>query len=147
MTTADDSDRALDLARLVAERLESRGVGCVVTDERERPPPRPGMELADILEHRSLGEDLEALKQEAPVVLVVLPALREMAAVRASRRWIDGLLLVLPSGKMTVAEGATLRRSLGIEKCGIALVVTDMPPWLLSHATRTFGRPETMWKC
>lgn len=145
LTTLDTSDAALDLAKLLRSRLVQRGATCAVTDQRAREVPKGGLDLADALEHPSFGEELAELRLTSSTVLVILPSMREVASVRAARRWLDALVVLVPSGAAKLGDVAGVRKALSLTGPGLAAVLIDAPEWLLSRSTRAAGDPATLW--
>lgn len=136
------------LAELIAERLRRRGSSCEVLDLRDRRPSSDDITVADALEGANVGAEIEDLRRQANTVFVLIPSLSQMDAVRAARRWLDGIVAVVPSGGMSPLALLVLRKSLGMERGSLAFVLARTPPPLLSPNTRTFGEFEinASWK-
>jgi hypothetical protein len=145
LTTLSDADDAANLADLLRARLVRRGATCAVLDTRTRELPEAAVDLADALEDLSFGEELAQLRKTATTVLVVLPALNDVAPARAARRWLDALVVLVPSGSAKLTEVAGIRGALSLEGPGLAAVLIDAPEWLLSRASRTYGDPQELW--
>jgi len=139
-----DEEACAWLSTLVVDRLNSRGEASSIVDLRYRALEEKA-DLADALEHKQLGEEIGALRTDSHAVLAVLPSLDDIAAVRASLRWIDALIVIVPSGKVKFTTLDGLRRSLGLMEHGLGLVLVDMPLDLLSSGSRTAGGAYSFW--
>lgn len=139
-----DEETSAWLATLVVERLNSRGVASSIIDLRYRALEEQA-DLADALEHKQLGEEIRALRADSHATLAVLPNLDDIAAVRASLRWIDALVVIIPSGKVKFTWLDGLRRSLGLMEHGLGLVLVDVPLDLLDSSSRTAAGAYSFW--
>jgi capsular polysaccharide biosynthesis protein len=137
-----DESMGRELAQEVAERLRMRGVSCAIL---ESPEPEPGVTMAHALERSEVGEQLEELRAEHGIVLFALPSVEDREAVRAARRWIDAMLIIVPSGEHSVGEMAKLRRTLGLGVEGVALALVGCEGELLTDASRTAGDAASFW--
>jgi hypothetical protein len=145
---SSQDDVTLQLTELVAERLRRRGSTCEVLDLRDRRSSSDDVTVADVLEAANVGAEIDDLRRQANTVFVLIPSLEQMDAVRAVRRWLDGILAVVPSGGMSPLALLVLRKSIGIERGSLAFVLARTPLPLLSPNTRTFGKLEinASWK-
>jgi uncharacterized protein involved in exopolysaccharide biosynthesis len=140
----DDQALPALLAAVSLERLTNRGETCEVTDLRNCLVQSTG-DLADAMEHRSVGDELCALRSTTNTVLAVLPSLDDLAAVRASLRWIDALVVVVPSGGVRFTKLKALRQTLGLNEHGLGLVLVGMPQDLLHATARTANAAQGFW--
>jgi uncharacterized protein involved in exopolysaccharide biosynthesis len=141
----EHADTGALLASISHARLVSRGEDCAVTDLRNRATPARAGDLADALEHRGLGEELAQLRAGTGTVLAVLPTLQDIAAVRASLRWLDALVVVVPSGKVRFTQLQSLRAALSLPEHGLGIVVVDVPQDLLGATSRTAAGEYGFW--
>lgn len=139
-----DADAASWLAELVADRLNARGENSNMVDLRYR-ALQEQFELADALEHRVLGEEIGLLRSDFHAVLTVLPSLDDPASVRAALRWIDALVVIVPSGRVSYKRLHSLRHTLGLQEHGLGLVMIDVTPDLLQSTPRTAAAAFAFW--
>lgn len=139
-----DGDAASWLAELVADRLNARGENSNMVDLRYR-VLQEQFELADALEHRVLGEEIGLLRSDFHAVLTVLPSLDDPASVRAALRWIDALVVIVPSGRASYKRLHSLRHTLGLQEHGLGLVMIGVPADLLQSTARTATAAFAFW--
>lgn len=145
ITGIGDSHQAEELSVMVADRLLGRGEACFLVDLRNRAVPNRNADLADALEHRSLGELIAQARSMHRVVLLVLPSTDDMPALRAGLRWADAVVVIVESGKVTAPSLWGLRSALGLHEGGIGLVVTAVRNVLLHPAGRIAGLVQEFW--
>jgi uncharacterized protein involved in exopolysaccharide biosynthesis len=145
VASLNPDDLSANFVQIVADRLRARGLACSVLDLSvgDDEPQR-----TDRLESRVTGDQVEAARENAQLVLVVAPPIAHIDCVRALRRWIDALVVLVPASSASPTELLTLRKSLGIDRGSLGMVATEVPAWLLSPGTRAFGKlhVSTDWK-
>jgi len=132
---------------LVEELLRSaqrRGRSCAV-QESTVPWPMSKLTLADWLDRRAFGDRIARWRSTHDLVLVVLPPLSERDAVRTAQRWLDGMLVVVPSNVVPGPDLMRLREEMGMGERGLGVVLISdnlspgAPP--VGDAARLWRRP------
>jgi uncharacterized protein involved in exopolysaccharide biosynthesis len=145
VTAFGDTAAPGELAQLLVDRIATRGGACGLIDLRERCLPHPDADLADALEHRSLGEQIARARDAFETVVLVLPSCEQISALRAALRWADALVVIVPSGAVGAPTLAGLRAALGLREGGLGLVVSCVPERLLHPAGRVTGSDKDVW--
>jgi hypothetical protein len=76
-------------------------------------------------------------------VFVSLPSLAQRDAVRTAQRWLDGLLVLVPSGTISGPDLAAVREALGIPGSGLGLVLVSDS---FSTGSSPVGDPARVWR-
>jgi uncharacterized protein involved in exopolysaccharide biosynthesis len=114
---------AAELAVQIVERLRHRGVRAAVLDG-PRIVGGAAEDLVDALEHGDFGARIARARRTNRAVFVLLPDTARADAVRAAQRWLDGTLVVVPSGTIRIPDLGGLGASFGLAEGGMSLVVT-----------------------
>jgi uncharacterized protein involved in exopolysaccharide biosynthesis len=131
-----------ELVELLMQALRRRDVRCAAHDGTAM-PARSKMSLADWIERPSFGKQIASLRDTHGLVLVALPSLAQRDAVRTAQRWLDALLLLVPSGKASALELARVRDDLGISGTGLGLVLVSDPS---VAGSAPVGESGLMWR-
>jgi hypothetical protein len=66
--------------------------------------------------------------------------------VRAALRTMDGLIVAANASHVRAPALSRLRRQIGVEDRGVALVVCDVPEALHASESRRVGDPRLLWR-
>jgi uncharacterized protein involved in exopolysaccharide biosynthesis len=136
-----EGDLSARLARMIAEQLRARGISCGILEA----PDGGGAQLANALQHRSVGAEIRELHARRKHVLFVLPPLEEADSVRAARRWLDALVVLVPSGEHRSPSLSRLRHLTGIPTAGLGVALVGVDAGLLD-GPRTAGPLNDLWR-